>query len=131
MISQQINAAVFAKPDDEPFFVLQRQWEQRSDNPDIALYQSTFFINFATLLHTFGIMHDGTFLDEVLEKSIHPQAPFVLRVSYLLYRIITNQATETEQQEFWKSLQTSASPIEREWFELSGLSLLQKATDTQ
>ena len=131
MISQQINAAVFAKPDDEPFFVLQRQWEQRSDNPDVAFYQCAFFVNLATLFHTFGIMHDGTFFDEVLEESIHPQSCFVLRVSYLLYRIMANQATETEQQEFWKSLQTSASPIEQEWLELSGLALLQKETDTQ
>ena len=103
------------------------QWEGKSDNSEIAPYQSAFFVNLATLLHTFGITSEGTFFDRVLKQSSDPQAGFVVRISYLLYRIVADEATEEEQKEFWESLKTGGSPMEREWLEVGGLTLLREA----
>ncbi|MBI1928460.1 NACHT domain-containing protein [Candidatus Poribacteria bacterium] len=125
-ILQQIHAAAFLKPNSELLTNFQQQWEQRSDNPDILPYQSAFFVNLATLLHTFGISSNDTFFENVLKESARPEMGFVLQVSYLLYRIVVDQATEAEQQEFWKLLQTGGSPLEREWLEFSGLTLLRE-----
>ena len=50
----------------------------------------------------------------------------VLRVSYLLYRLIADKAAEAEGEEFWRLLQIDAPVIEQEWLELSGLTSLRQ-----
>ncbi|MFC1713068.1 NACHT domain-containing protein [Candidatus Poribacteria bacterium] len=122
-VSQQIDAASFIKPDSTLSVAFGEHWEQ-AVSPDIAPYKRMFFVNLATLLYSFGIILEGTFFDEALNQSSNPQADFVLRVSFLLYRIITDAATQAERKEFGERLEKSGSEMEREWLELSGLTWL-------
>jgi hypothetical protein len=122
-ISQQIDAASFIKPDSTLSAAFREHW-QRAGSSGVAHYQYAFFVNLATLLHSFGIILEGTFFDEVLTQSSDPQAGFALRVSFLLHQIITNKVTQKEKKEFEELLAKGGSEMEREWLELSGLTWL-------
>ncbi|MCZ6677797.1 MAG: NACHT domain-containing protein [Candidatus Poribacteria bacterium] len=133
---QQIHAAPFVNPDSELLTGFEQLWEHRSDAPEIVPYQTAFFVNLATLLHTLGVTLDGLFFEKALAESANSPislgADLVLRASYLLYLIVAEQATEEEREEFAQLLQTDGPANEREWLELSGLTQmpLPQATPT-
>ena len=123
MASQKINAASFMNPDSQLLNRFQQLWKERSSSTYLMPAQTTFFINLATLLRVFGMQIHNTFFLEVLRDSAAPKSDFLIRLSYLFYQLVAGHASQDEQLEFWKIL-AGGSPLEREWLELSGLTLI-------